>query len=78
MPSDSISEHLFFKNFLGGMPPDPTSISMLCMLIVFLTIKHTIPHYTKRSHFKYVPVIREHIIIPGSPSLPYVLLPGGS
>jgi len=25
-----------------------------------------------------MPLIREHIIIPGSPSLPYVLLPGGS
>ena len=22
MPSDSISEGLFFQNFLGGMPPD--------------------------------------------------------
>ena len=28
MPSDSISEHLFFKILLGGMPPDPHSISM--------------------------------------------------
>ena len=23
MLSDAISEHLFFKIFLGGMPPDP-------------------------------------------------------
>ena len=38
MPSNSISDDLFFKIFLGGMPPDPLSISMLCMLIVFRTI----------------------------------------
>jgi len=34
MPSESISEHPFFKNFLGGgMLPDPPSISMLRMLV---------------------------------------------
>ena len=38
MVSDSISEHLFFKIFLGGMPPDPPSFSMLRMLIVLCTI----------------------------------------
>ena len=27
--------------FMGGMPPDPTSISMLHMLIVLLTIMNT-------------------------------------
>ena len=27
MASDSISEHLFFKNFLGGMPPDPLALA---------------------------------------------------
>ena len=31
--SDAISEHLNFENFPGeGMPPDPPSFSMLCML----------------------------------------------
>ena len=39
MASDSISEHLFFKIFLGGMPPDPPSISILCMLIVLRTME---------------------------------------
>ena len=34
MASDSISEHLFFKIFLGGHAPRPPSISMLRMLIV--------------------------------------------
>ena len=34
MVSDSISEHLFFKIFLGGMSPDPPSFSMLRTLIV--------------------------------------------
>ena len=29
MLSDSISEHLIFENFLGGMLPDPPSNSML-------------------------------------------------
>jgi len=32
---------------------------MLCMLIVLHTIAHTIPHYTKRPQFKYMPLIRE-------------------
>ena len=27
MPSDSISEGVIFKSFLGGMPPDPPSAS---------------------------------------------------
>ena len=39
MPPDSVSEHLFFKIFLGGIPPDPPSISMLNMLIVIRTIR---------------------------------------
>jgi len=75
MPSDSISEHLFYW---GDMPPDPPGISMLCMRFVLCTIIHTISHYTKRPHFKYMPLIREHTIIPVSSSLPYALLPGGS
>jgi len=33
-----------FKIFLGGMPPDPPSISMLCILIVLCTI------LTRKSH----------------------------
>ena len=36
--ADSISQCLIFKIFLGGMPPDLPSISMLCMLIVFHTM----------------------------------------
>ena len=28
---ESVSEHLFFENFLGGMPLDPPSCSMLRM-----------------------------------------------
>ena len=36
--SDAISEHVFFKNFLGGMPQDPPSISMLRMLSVLCTL----------------------------------------
>ena len=48
IPPSSISEHLFFKIFLGGMPPDPPSISMLCMLIVLCTI-------AKEHQFNYVP-----------------------
>ena len=40
MPSDSISEHLIFKIFLGDMPPDPPRYSMLRMLIVLRTISY--------------------------------------
>ena len=47
IPPDSISEHLFFKIFLGGMPPDPPSISMLRMLIVLCTM-------AKSLYFNYV------------------------
>ena len=36
--SDAISEHLFFKIFLGGMSPDPPRSSMLCMLNVPSTL----------------------------------------
>ena len=32
MLPNSISEHIFFKNFLGGHAPDPPSISMLIVL----------------------------------------------
>jgi len=46
------------------------------MLVLLTTC--TIPHYTKRPHFKYMLLIRDHIIIPESPRLPYTLLPGGS
>ena len=39
---ESISEHLFFKNFLGGMPPDPPSCSMLrmfgCVLCTYFQV----------------------------------------
>ena len=38
IPSTSVSEDLFFKKFPGGMPLDPTSNSMLRMLIVLHTI----------------------------------------
>ena len=37
-PPNSISEYLIFQIFLGGMPPDPSNISMFCMLIVLHTI----------------------------------------
>ena len=36
--SDTISEHVFYKFFLGGMPPDPPSSSMLRMLSVLCTL----------------------------------------
>ena len=32
IPSDSISEGVDFQNFLGGMPPDPPSVSHACVL----------------------------------------------
>ena len=35
MPSDSISGSAHFQNFLGGMPPDPTSFGMLHMHVCF-------------------------------------------
>ena len=38
MLSDVISEHVFFKIFLGGMPPDPPSKSMLRILGVLCTL----------------------------------------
>ena len=31
---DSISEGCFLKIFLGGMPPDPPNLSMLCTISV--------------------------------------------
>ena len=41
---ESISEHLFFKNFLGGMPPDPPSCSMLrmfsCVLCTYFRVAY--------------------------------------
>ena len=47
-----ISEHLFFKIFLGGHAPRPPSISMLCMLIVLCTIGPGPVHlYTRFSKF---------------------------
>ena len=38
MPPDSISVHKIFKIFLGGMPPDSPSISMLRMLGMLRTL----------------------------------------
>ena len=35
---DAISEHVDFKIFVGGMPPDPPSISMLRMLSCLLRL----------------------------------------
>ena len=43
MVSDAISEHLIFKIFLGGMPPDPPSKSMLRMLSVLRTLFDHLP-----------------------------------
>ena len=37
MPPKLTSEHVICKNFLGGMPPDPPSFSMLRMLVVLRT-----------------------------------------
>ena len=38
--SDSISEHLFFKIFLGGMPPDPLALAYYaCCMIVLCTMQ---------------------------------------
>ena len=33
--SNSILEGQIFKNFLGGMPPEPPGIGMLCMHVCF-------------------------------------------
>ena len=65
--------------FLGGMPPDLPSISILLMLIVLCTITHMYNHLLyKRPYFYYVSLIRE-IYILGSPSLSNLhLLWGGS
>ena len=51
MPSDSISEHLFFKFSWpwGAYPKTPYSISMLPMLIVLRTIIHD-HSYTMKLH----------------------------
>ena len=38
MLSDSISKGVNFQNFLGGMPPEPPSVSMLRMLSVLRTL----------------------------------------
>ena len=40
MLPNSIFEHQLFKIFLGGKPPDPSSISMLHILIVLHTITY--------------------------------------
>ena len=37
---DSISEHLFFKNFLGGMPPDPLALASYTCWLCFTQL-HT-------------------------------------
>ena len=43
------SRSIYFSKFSwGGMPPDPPSMSMLCMLIFLRTI-------AKEHHFNYVP-----------------------
>ena len=35
IPSDSILEGVIFKNFLGGMPPDPPRVCILHMHMCF-------------------------------------------
>ena len=35
IPPDSISEHLFFKIFLGGMPPDPLALACYACCLCF-------------------------------------------
>ena len=43
IPSGSISDSVMFRNFLGGMPPDPPSVGMLCMLVCFTHYESTYP-----------------------------------
>ena len=52
MPSNSFSEHLFFKIFWGNAP-DSLSISMLYILIVLHTITHN-QSCTMKIHLDYV------------------------
>ena len=60
MPSNATSEHqiLFFKIFLGGIPPDSPmhSISILCIgEYTMLIVLHTITHNNAYT-MKYAPV----------------------
>ena len=54
---NSISEHLFFKIFLGVIPQDPPSINMLHMLIVLHTIGpvHSYTTFSKFCRWSYFP-----------------------
>ena len=53
MPSDSISEHLFFKIFLGDMPQTPLALACAMHALDYNTIirNHS---YTMEFHFDYV------------------------
>jgi len=73
------SQSIYFSKISLGVAPRPPSNNMLCMLIVLRTITRTISHYTKRPHFKYIPLIIELAYnYSWIPSLPYALLPEGS
>ena len=52
--SDAISEHVFFKNFLGGHAPRPPSISMLHMLSALCTLLFN-SHTLGRTYQKLLP-----------------------
>ena len=47
---ESISEHLFFKNFLGGMPPDPLAAPCLACSVVYYA------HIFRSIYFAYIPL----------------------
>jgi len=72
------SQGIYFSKFsCRGMSPDPLALACYtCWLWLHNNTYN--PSLHKRLHFKYMPLIREHIVIPGSPSLSYALFPGGS
>ena len=40
LPFKSVSEHAIFKNFLGGMPPDPPSMQMVVLCMTYKPKHH--------------------------------------
>ena len=54
IPSDSISEHLFFKSFLGGMPPDHLALACYACLLCFAQQNIIMHSCTMKLHFDYV------------------------
>ena len=73
------SQSIYFSKFPRGMPPDPPNISMLCMLIVLHTIKHTITHLQNITLWLCASNWGAYSYILGSYSLSNMCsLPGGS